>query len=167
MSGARFSAVTSRHMGRTLSMNNNPLITALQQEAQRIEEDTLYSSKGHFEAGSHWHRLHLWLGIPTALLAGVAGVSAFQNLPEIAGGISMLVAALAAVSTFLNPDEKAQAHHLAGAKFNDLRTRARIFREIDLQSDVDIKELTASLKQLADEKRDLNLKQSANTTPAF
>lgn len=68
----------------------------------------------------------------------------------------MLVAALTAVSTFLNPNEKAQAHHLAGAKFNNLRNQARIYREIDLHANTDIKELTASLKQLTAEKSDLN-----------
>ena len=33
-------------------------------EAKRIEEDSLYSAKGHFFAASWWNKFHIWIGIP-------------------------------------------------------------------------------------------------------
>ena len=36
--------------------------SALRREAERLEEDTLYSSKGHFNAEDTWVRRNYWLG---------------------------------------------------------------------------------------------------------
>ncbi len=35
---------------------------ALETEASRIGEDSLYSSRGHFQAAVIWARVHLWVG---------------------------------------------------------------------------------------------------------
>ena len=69
-------------------------------EAKRIEEDSLYSSKGHFYAAQFWTNLHLWIGIPTSIMAAIAGASAlsqFDNHQIVAGILAILVAALSAV----------------------------------------------------------------------
>ena len=42
----------------------DPLIS-VQNEAARIEEDSLYSAKGHWEAAKPWEHRHLWIGVPT------------------------------------------------------------------------------------------------------
>lgn len=91
---------------------------AIVAEASRIEEDSLYSSKGHFQASRIWAGLHLWIGIPTAIMAAATSVLAFSSITVIAGIGAVIVAALTAVSTFLNPSERAQRHYIAGTKFN-------------------------------------------------
>lgn len=101
-------------------------------EAKRIEEDSIYSSKSHYEAARTWDNVYLWLGIPTAIIAGISGVSAFEEHKLIAGISAIIAAALASISTFLNPSEKAQAHYIAGQKFTALKNRTRIFREIEV-----------------------------------
>jgi len=131
----------------------------IEKEAARIEEDSLYSGKGHFYAGQRWSNIHLCIGIPAAVLAAIAGVSAlseFQAHNTIAGVLSIIVAALTAVATFLNPNERAITHKDAGNKYNSLRNRARIFYSIELQSKQDINKLSEQLKLLDEQRSKLN-----------
>jgi hypothetical protein len=124
-------------------------------EAMRIEEDATYSSKGHYEAAKIWDNVYLWLGIPTAIIAGISGISAFQECSFLAGITAVIAAALAATSTFLNPSEKAQAHYTAGSRFNSLKNRARIFREIELQ-DSEMDYLKKRIIELSEERHTAN-----------
>ncbi|PIR85045.1 hypothetical protein COU15_02625 [Candidatus Kaiserbacteria bacterium CG10_big_fil_rev_8_21_14_0_10_45_20] len=129
-------------------------------EAKRIEEDSLYSSKGHFYAAQFWTNLHLWIGVPATILAAVAGASAlsqFDNHQIIAGVLAILVAALSAVSTFINPNENAAIHHNAGNRYNSLKNRARIFSEIDVDVESD-EDLLVKLRTLSAERDELNEK---------
>lgn len=43
-------------------MDNQKLISAVREESYRIEEDALHSMKGHFNVGSLWSKVHLFLG---------------------------------------------------------------------------------------------------------
>ena len=128
-------------------------------EARRIEEDTLYSAKGQFVAANFWANFHLWIGVPTAILAAIAGASAlsqFENHNIIAGILAIIVTAFTAVTTFLNPNEKANSHRNAGNKHNSLRNKARIFCDIDSCGEDSIQELTKQLKELAKQRDELN-----------
>jgi SMODS and SLOG-associating 2TM effector domain family 4 len=133
--------------------------TDLIKEARRIEEDCLYTAKAHFEAAQMWRNLHLWIGIPAGVLAAVAGASAlsqFDNHNILAGVVSIIVVALTAISTFLNPNEKAQAHLSAGNRYNALKNQVRIFHEIDVHLDSSTAELAHRLKDLAKQHDELN-----------
>jgi len=128
-------------------------------EAKRIEEDSLYSAKGHFEAANKWRNIHLWLGLPTAVLAALSGVSAlaqFDFHDILAAFLAILVTALASVITFLNPNEKASSHQDAGNKYNSLRNKVRIFHEIDCVGKSSVEELTERLKEFAGLRDELN-----------
>jgi len=128
-------------------------------EARRIEEDSLYSATGHFVAANFWTNFHLWIGVPTSILAAVAGGSAlsqFDNHNIIAGILAIVVTALTAVTTFLNPNEKANSHRNAGNKYNSLRNKARIFCEIDSCREDSDQEITKQLKELAKRRDELN-----------
>ena len=73
-------------------------------EAKRIEEAVLFSSKGQFAAAHFWTNFHLIIGVPVVLLAAIAGASALAKFdPDHlwAGILSIIVAALTAVQTFL------------------------------------------------------------------
>lgn len=126
-------------------------------ETQRIEEATLYSAKGHFAAAQIWSSCHLWVGLPTSILAAVAAAMAFKkaDVNMIAGVISILVAALSAVTTFLNPNAKAAAHLKAGNSYDALHNQTRIFRTIECYGDSDAV-LTKKLKDLSLQKDKLN-----------
>jgi hypothetical protein len=107
---------------------------AIAAECERIEEDAEHSGKAHFNAAASWARVHLWLGLPTAVLAAIAGVSAFKQHPELAGVLAILVAAITAATTFLNPSGRASAHQTAGNQFLTLRNQTRVFRTVTLAS---------------------------------
>ena len=102
-------------------MRVEPTRIKIIEEAKRIENDASYSAKGHYEAAGYWTRFHLMIGIPTVVLSAIAGASAlaqFDNHSIIAGFLAIIVAALTAVATFLNPNEKANSHQNVGNKYN-------------------------------------------------
>jgi hypothetical protein len=139
------------------STSTNPsFIEALIAEAERIEEDTLYSCKSHFEAARRWDQWHLWIGIPTALLAAFAGVSALSDYPLVSAIIAFLVAASSGVFTFLNPKERAALHLKAGNAYKTLNNEARIFRQIDCLQGHSPEELSTRLKKLDATRNALN-----------
>ena len=128
-------------------------------EAKRIEEDSLYSAKGHFEAANKWRNIHLWLGLPTAVLAALSGVSALTQFDYhniLAAFLAIFVAALTSVITFLNPNEKASSHQDAGNKYNSLRNKVRIFYEIDCRGKSSVEELTKRLNEFGNLRDELN-----------
>ncbi|BFU94373.1 MAG: hypothetical protein NTNFB02_10950 [Nitrospira sp.] len=141
------------------------LVDEMHTEASRIEEDSLYSAKGHFEAGRAWGNVHLGLGIPTVVIAAIASASAFKEEIIAAGVLAIAASILSAISTFLNPSERSQLHHQAGVKHNSLRNRIRMFRDLDLKSEAGEADLLGSLKALAQERDDLNL--SSPQIPKF
>src|ERR1035437_3128971 len=165
MSGERSSVTTSQPSGS--EQQSSLLRAAIRTECERLEEDALYSARGHFEAARLWGRVHLGVGVPTAVLAALASVSAFNALPEVVGAPSILVAAMSAVSTFLNPSEKAQTYHQAGTAFNSVRSRTRILREITSLSSRTDDDLAAILDGLTAEKDELNQSSPLIPRPAF
>jgi hypothetical protein len=125
-------------------------------EASRIEEDALYSAKGHWEAAKPWEHRHLWLGIPTTICAAAAGVSAFSNHPAFSGFFAVVVAVGSALITFVNPSERHRRHCDAGNAYKALNNQARIFHTIDCELPGEFPVLAARLKELAQCRDDLN-----------
>lgn len=124
-------------------------------ELSRVEEDALYSSKGHFEAGADWHKIHLWLGLPAAIISGVAGVSALSTFDKhnvIAGVLALLAAGLGALNAFLNPAEKASLHHNFGNDYNALRNESRVVASVEApaMSDAELGALVVTLSKNRD-----------------
>ncbi|MPZ20576.1 MAG: SLATT domain-containing protein [Luteitalea sp.] len=106
-------------------------------------------------------RFHLGIGVPNAVFAATAGAIAFSFFANVwlrlaAGLLSGAAAALAALQTFLNPNERAAAHLNAGNKYEALNGRARIFWTVECWTDEPARVLTERLKDLALEKGRLN-----------
>lgn len=140
-------------------------------ETQRIEEDSDFSSEEHFITAHRWSNIHYALGLLTAVFAVVSGATALTQLSEPnflvlvgVGAISLLAGALAAVLTFLNPNERATCHLSAGNSYRELRNGARVFREIDCLRDSD-ETLANKLKELAERRESLN--KSSPQPPAW
>lgn len=135
-------------------------------EAQRIEECLLYSAKRHFITAHFWTNFHLWIGIPMVLFSAIAGalaLSQFDPQHFIAGGLSILVAALSGVMTFLNPNEKASIHLNSGNNYDSLQNRTRIFWSIECWQEESEQVLTEKLRYFSEQKDRLN--QSSPQTP--
>lgn len=138
-------------------------------EAKRIEEDSLYSAKGHFYAGQCWVNVNLLLGGASAVLSSIAGVSALSQFDYhnvVAGGLAIIVTGLTAVITFINPNERAFIHRKIGNNYNSLRNETRIFHEIEV-SDIEEKHAIDCLKKLNDRRNKLNLESEQIPKWAF
>jgi hypothetical protein len=93
------------------------LQAAILKEADRIEEDTLYSAKSQWEMARELGWLHLALGIPATIAASVAGITIVSD-DKLAGALfSGAAAVLTALLTFLDPKSKAGAHRDVGNVF--------------------------------------------------
>ena len=146
-------------------------LEAIVKEAKKIEENCLHTSKSHFVSAHTWTKFHLWIGVPTAILAAIVGTLVFASFEQenncvekflsnygniIAGIISIIVCTLTAVSTFLNPKEHSNTHLAAGNNYDSLMARARIFWTIDCRREETVDMLTAELKNFSTERDRLN-----------
>lgn len=105
----------------------NRIQEVIGREAEELEMEASVSAYAHFLTGRRWEKIHLALGIPTTVLAAVAGGTAlFTHAELVAGTTALLVAALSALNTFLNPGDRANMHRKAHADFSEIR------REISL-----------------------------------
>jgi len=128
----------------------------IMKESQRIEESVLYSAKGHFAAAHTWANFHLIIGVPIVVLAAIAGSSFISNNNVLAGILSLIVAVLSAVMTFLNPNERSSSHLNAGNSYDVLQNEVRIFRTIDCWREESEQILTERLKNYSGQKGKLN-----------
>ena len=87
---------------------------------------------GHLRAAARYHLRHKWLGIPATILSIVVGTSVFASLSSPkdhsavgigVGLVSVMVAVLTGLQTFLNYPDLASKHQLAGVKYGSLRRR--------------------------------------------
>lgn len=124
-------------------------------EAHRIEEDSLHSMKGHFNAGALWAKVHLILGIPSVVLAAWAGLEAFADNPAWTATLALLSASLTATITFLHPQQTADNYKNAGREYNRLKNQSRRFREIEVLAAGD-QSLVNRLTELAKQRDELN-----------
>ena len=134
----------------------NELKEKLRTEALRIEEDTEFSAKGHYNAAERWSRYHLWIGIPSAVISALGGCAAFNDYPNIAGGLALFSTALITILTFLKPSERSEAHKSVADQFLALRNKTRLFREIELLESSENECVKEKLYEFASLRDDLN-----------
>ncbi|SHG25629.1 SLATT domain-containing protein [Bradyrhizobium erythrophlei] len=132
-------------------------------EAKRLEESTLYSMKGHHCAAARWKKGNLWLGLPSVIISGLVGATAFTKAAQqepwigiLAGALAIFVAILSGITTFLNPNDKEAGHLSAGHAYDKLNNDARFFHSIVCWQGETEEVLTAKLRNLIDEKDKLN-----------
>lgn len=134
------------------------LFVKLAEEAKRVEEDSEHSFKGHYNAASRWASYHLWIGLPSALVAASAGAAAFKDQPELAGALAFVSTALTTVLTFLKPSERSEMHKTVAAQYQSIRNQTRIFREISLRDGMELTEAKTRLLEFATTRDELNQK---------
>lgn len=138
-------------MGRV--KHEGDFLRALDDEAKRLIIDCVYSGRGHQEDAKRWQWANTVLGLPaeiiTALMASGAAISALLGAePWKTAALALLAAILTAVRAFVRADELAEGHAVKGNRYITLRNEGRFFREIELRSDSDGKELASHLREL-------------------
>jgi hypothetical protein len=132
-------------------------------EAKRLEESTLYSMKGHHVASNGWSRRNLLLGLPVVIISALVGATTFSQYAEtypelktLAGFLSLTIAVLSGITTFLNPNEKENAHLNAAHGYDKLNNEARLFWSVECWQEESDLVLTSKLRELIDRKDVLN-----------
>jgi hypothetical protein len=128
-------------------------------EAGRLEEGVQLSSKGHFSTAHSYKRLHYIFGIPMVALSVTVGTTALATLDSanlFSPHLTIILAVLASLMTFLNPNEKAGNHFTAGNSYSSLENQVRIFRTIECWDVENDQLLTDKLKYFSEQRDKLN-----------
>ena len=123
--------------------------TAIRYELSRVEESARWSAQMQFEATKLWRGVNLALGIPTSVLAALAGATALAtSTGRLAAGIVALGAAgLGAVLTTINAGDRMNRAASAANAYLEIQTAARQLSRIDLPH-MDLDEARAAVSEL-------------------
>jgi hypothetical protein len=124
------------------------IVIKYKKEASRIEEDFTYSEKSHYNASNYWSCVHYWIGIPNTIMIAVSGIEAFSGEGLIAEVLAIIATSVAALNTFLNPNEKSSNHKRRADEYLALKNQSRRFCEIDCERVTSDDKLHANLKEL-------------------
>ncbi len=139
-----------------MSDDQSGIKIAIRKELGRIEEDCDHSGKSHFNAALRWSGWNFRLGLASTVLSAVAGATYMKSQPEIAAAISITVAIMAGLITFLKPSERAAMHKSSGDQYLALKNEARVFREIKLNHLCDDAGAACYLDELTGRRSELN-----------
>jgi hypothetical protein len=122
-------------------------------EARKIEGICTRKAIAHRRAADFWNRTHYTLGLPSAVLAAVAGTSALSNFDHsnfVAGILALLVAVLTGLTTWLNPHRTADLHRTASNAYLALGSRSGRLWRIDAFANRSNDELRLTVYEIAE-----------------
>ncbi|CCE05789.1 conserved hypothetical protein [Bradyrhizobium sp. STM 3843] len=122
-------------------------------EAASIQNASLLAAERHYAAETPWWHWNLIIGIPATVLAAVAGAAAFSNITHselVAGSISIIVAILSSLTTFIDPKKTFADHHASAKAYEALYRQAGFFYRIEsLAESADEGTLQTKLSELS------------------
>lgn len=93
----------------------------------------------HYDSSGYYEKIYLWLGIPVIVLSALVGgsevlvpeniLNRFDNAKAFSGVISLCIAVLAGLQTFLKLSQRSERHRMAGARYGEAR---RSLEEINI-----------------------------------
>ncbi|REL29279.1 SLATT domain-containing protein [Thalassotalea euphylliae] len=121
----------------------------------------------HYDSGNLYERRFLQLGIPVIVLSALIGsaevivpieaisqVLSQEVAKSISGVLSLLVAILAGLQTFLKLSQRAERHRMAGARYGDVR---RSLETINITCEESMAAAKESLNKIKDKMDSLAL----------
>jgi hypothetical protein len=114
-------------------------------ETDCIERDARVAVRCHSSAATFWNRVYYLLGLPTAVLAALSGISALSEQPLLAAGLAIGATIFAATNTFLNAGQLATAHAKKRSEYEQLKNEIRHFRSITLATQRSEREVVREL----------------------
>jgi hypothetical protein len=129
-------------------------------EAKRVRLTALLAAERHYAAETPWYHMVYYLGIPSTILSAVAGAAAFSKIEKseiVAGSISIIVAILTSLMTFLDPTKKAELYHATAKSYEGLYHQSGYFGRVELaKENPDINKCEEALKLLIAKLNELN-----------
>ena len=123
-------------------------LPAIVERARHIERETAISALAQRMAADRWGWIFYLLGIPSVVLAAVAGASALADHPNLAAGLALGAAVASAVTTFMKPGDQADAHRRSSSRFRSIENEARNFWEVQCAGAASTDELERDLDAL-------------------
>lgn len=126
-------------------------------ELEQLENDVLWTEKGHFASAGGLRAIRLLIGIGATLASTASAATIVADNDTVAGVLALVGALLAALLTFLKPEELAQQHLVAGRRLGALRVQIRQTTKLDTKTQpssairVAIDELSTKKAQLHDD----------------
>ena len=107
---------------------------------------------GHYKAGLFYERFFLFLGIPVIVLSAVTGGSEILDIldPKLGGIISLCIAVLAGLQTFLKFSQRSERHRSAGAHYGSVKRTLEETLVILAGDDGNVKAKVHKIKQQLD-----------------
>jgi len=92
------------------------LVVEWQQHAEKAQQC-------HYDAGIFYERFFLFLGVPVIVLSAITGGSEILDLIDqrLGGVISLCIAVLAGLQTFLKFSQRSERHRVAGARYGGIK----------------------------------------------
>ena len=149
-------------------MDEDNLKGGLINATRRIEIDSNYSARRHFNAGAFFRILHYVTGIVAASLGAIAAYSIYfgQYVALNVGGLTALASTfLIAVFTVVGPGELASQHYEAGRDYLSLHNEALYLLDVDLKVST-YKEIEEKVRKLKDTLNKLNSCNGTLWTPS-
>lgn len=106
-------------------MVNEEIILELRRRTRNCQGLT----RANFILANLWSSTHLYIGIPNTVLAALAGVSTLSDLDTskvVTALLSITVAILTALLTFLNPTEKYSSYRSAAQRYQAIADKYSI-----------------------------------------
>lgn len=130
-------------------------------EARRLEEDILYSSKARFAMSNFWYYLHAIFGIIVIGGSILFGALSFANLnwPININTLSLIVIVISMLQVFFNPFEQSRTNKNLGDEYNKLKQEIRFFYNVEIH-DNDSDENKNKIKEYAKAKSSIDYKSS-------
>lgn len=124
-------------------------------ELDRIEEDSLYSMKGHYNASARWQWWHSFLGIINVICSVVAGITAFSEIDILIKIATIIVAVTTGLTTFLECSQKVESYKTSGNSFLKIKNKARYLKDIKSNL-LDEKDFEVAVNEILEQKDELN-----------
>lgn len=134
-----------------MTETQDKLIEELVREGDRKAAMTLNLAVGHSVTATLYGMFNFWVGMLNTVLAATASVSALSKIDEsgtLTAILSVLVAALTAMLTFLSPSDRNKFHSDAATEFEILSGKFDRFRDVVAKNEKEYKDLEISLDKL-------------------
>jgi len=135
--------------------------------AKRIEENSLYAYKSHYNSAAIWSFLYHTLTIGIIITSSITIAYTFSDTnPYIIRILAIIALILSSLVMFFNPGEKIRIHNEAGHSYNSLNSKAEMFYEIEAKY-YDETYIKGKIFELRDKRDELNSKYPQPLTMGY
>ncbi|MBW4565831.1 MAG: SLATT domain-containing protein [Mojavia pulchra JT2-VF2] len=129
------------------------------QEIEWYADQALEMATCHRRASDAYGNIHMFFGLPAAVIASISGISAFTKNSTLAGITAFIVAGITGAMSFLNPAEKEKLHLEAGNVLDAWATKTYLLIKQGRASLIESAEVVSQWEKLMEERTQL-LRQS-------